>query len=81
MGRRDLDRARPEGHVDQLGVQNDGQPPAVHWMDHMLSVQMRIPALICALRLPYLGRPLEQEGSTVRFLLGAVKAHAGFKLA
>ena len=44
VGRRDFDRACPERHVYQLRIEDDGQPPPVHGVHHVLTMQVRIPA-------------------------------------
>ncbi len=41
---RDLDGARPKGHVHQLRVGDDGDLAPVQWVHHVLAVEVRVPA-------------------------------------
>ena len=41
---RDFDGTRPEGHVNQLRVGDDGDLAPVQRMHHVLAMQVRIPA-------------------------------------
>ena len=43
MRRSDLDGTRPETHVHQLRVQNDGQLSAIDRVNHMLPMQVDVP--------------------------------------